>query len=81
MWPRALRQPSDLLLFRNYSHLLAVQGVTGVAGGLGKFEEKFEVIGDMRGMGPMLAMELVKDKKTKKPNPEIASKVMKASLS
>jgi 4-aminobutyrate aminotransferase/(S)-3-amino-2-methylpropionate transaminase len=55
--------------------------VTGVAGGLGKFEEKFEVIGDMRGMGPMLAMELVKDKKTKKPNPEIASKVMKASLS
>jgi 4-aminobutyrate aminotransferase/(S)-3-amino-2-methylpropionate transaminase len=48
---------------------------------LGEFEEKFEVIGDVRGKGPMLAMELVKDRNTKKPNPEVASKVMKASLS
>jgi len=55
--------------------------VTGVAGGLGEFEEKFEVIGDVRGKGPMLAMKLVKDRNTKKPNPKAASKVMKASLS
>ena len=48
---------------------------------LGEFEEKFEVIGDVRGKGPMLAMELVKDRNAKKPNPEVASKVMKASLS
>ena len=48
---------------------------------MGEFEEKFEVISDMRGMGPMLAIELVKDRKTKKPNPEAASKAMKTSLS
>ena len=47
---------------------------------LDEFYDKFEVIGDVRGKGPMLAMELVKDRKTKKPYPEAASKVMKASL-
>lgn len=47
---------------------------------LDEFYDKYEVIGDVRGKGPMLAMELVKDRKTKEPNPEAASKVMKTCL-
>ena len=47
---------------------------------LDEFYDKYEVIGDVRGKGPMLAMELVKDRKTKEPNPEAASKVMKDCL-
>ena len=47
---------------------------------LDEFYDRYEVIGDVRGKGPMLAMELVKDRKTKEPNPEAASKVMKDCL-
>jgi len=33
------------------------------------FKEHFDVVGDVRGLGPMIAMEFVKDKETKEPNP------------
>jgi 4-aminobutyrate aminotransferase/(S)-3-amino-2-methylpropionate transaminase len=29
--------------------------------------EQFEIIGEVRGLGPMMALELVKDRKTKEP--------------
>ena len=29
--------------------------------------DKYEIIGDVRGLGPMMGMELVKDRKTKEP--------------
>ncbi|MBC8438666.1 MAG: 4-aminobutyrate--2-oxoglutarate transaminase [Deltaproteobacteria bacterium] len=38
--------------------------------GLKEFEKKFDIIGDVRGMGPLVALELVKDRKTKQPAPE-----------
>ena len=31
------------------------------------FKEQFEVVGDVRGLGPMMALELVEDRETKKP--------------
>src|ERR1700732_697977 len=45
----------------------------------GKLEElqsKYAVIGDVRGMGLMQALELVKDRKTKEPAPEATNLVM-----
>ncbi|HOM28621.1 MAG TPA: 4-aminobutyrate--2-oxoglutarate transaminase [Deltaproteobacteria bacterium] len=39
--------------------------------------KKHEVIGDVRGLGPMLALELVKDRKTKEPAPEETASVVK----
>jgi 4-aminobutyrate aminotransferase/(S)-3-amino-2-methylpropionate transaminase len=38
-------------------------------------QEKFEIIGDVRGKGPMLALELVCDRVTKEPAEEAAKKL------
>ncbi|WP_457552848.1 4-aminobutyrate--2-oxoglutarate transaminase [Desulfobacula sp.] len=38
--------------------------------GLNDLKENFDIIGDVRGLGPLVAMELVKDRKTKAPAPE-----------
>ncbi|UCE53028.1 MAG: 4-aminobutyrate--2-oxoglutarate transaminase [Desulfobacterales bacterium] len=40
-------------------------------------QEKYEIIGDIRGKGPMLAMELVRDRETKEPAKEEADKLVK----
>ena len=35
-----------------------------------EFQQKYDIIGDVRGLGPMIAMELVRDRRTKEPAPE-----------
>jgi alanine-glyoxylate transaminase / (R)-3-amino-2-methylpropionate-pyruvate transaminase len=44
--------------------------------GLESLQEKFPAIGDVRGLGLMQAIELVKDRKTKEPDPQGASRLM-----
>ncbi|MBN2032550.1 MAG: 4-aminobutyrate--2-oxoglutarate transaminase [Deltaproteobacteria bacterium] len=44
---------------------------------LDAFKEKYEIVGDVRGLGPMLAMELVKDRERKDPAPDQAKEVAK----
>ncbi|MBI4457137.1 MAG: aspartate aminotransferase family protein [Acidobacteria bacterium] len=41
-----------------------------------ELQDKYPLIGDVRGMGLMWALELVKDRKTKEPAPEETSRVM-----
>lgn len=43
------------------------------------WKEKYDVIGDARGLGAMIGLELVKDKKTKEPNPELVKKVVQTA--
>jgi 4-aminobutyrate aminotransferase/(S)-3-amino-2-methylpropionate transaminase len=40
-------------------------------------QKKYEIIGDVRGKGPMLAMELVRDRETKEPAKEEADRLVK----
>lgn len=42
-----------------------------------QWKEKYEVIGDVRGIGGMIGIEFVKDKTTKEPYPELVNAVMK----
>lgn len=41
------------------------------------FRERFEIVGDVRGIGPMLALELVKDREKKTPAPDEAKALVK----
>jgi len=41
------------------------------------FQKKYEIIGEVRGMGPMLALELVKDRETKEPAADEAKALVK----
>ncbi|WP_170336340.1 aspartate aminotransferase family protein [Ruegeria arenilitoris] len=42
-------------------------------------KDKYEVIGDVRGRGLMLAIEMVKDRKTKEPDPQTTAAVFEAT--
>jgi len=44
------------------------------------WQDRFEQIGDVRGIGSMLAIELVKSRETKEPAPELATRVIEESL-
>lgn len=41
-----------------------------------KWMEKYEEVGDIRGIGCMMGIEFVKDKKTKAPNPKLVSDIV-----
>ncbi|EGX55958.1 4-aminobutyrate aminotransferase [Streptomyces zinciresistens K42] len=45
---------------------------------LGAMAEKFDIIGDIRGRGAMIAVELVKDRATKEPHPEATAALARA---
>jgi 4-aminobutyrate aminotransferase/(S)-3-amino-2-methylpropionate transaminase len=44
------------------------------------FKEKYEIVGDSRGLGAMRAIELVKDRTTKEPAPEATGKIITDAL-
>ncbi len=47
---------------------------------LSGFKEKYKIVGDVRGLGVMQAIELVKDKRTKEPNKVAADKLARFCL-
>lgn len=46
---------------------------------LGEFKEQSEIVGDVRGKGLMIGMEIVEDKESKKPAPKKVSEIMMRS--
>ncbi len=47
--------------------------------GLESLQERFQGVGDVRGMGLMQAIELVKDRATKEPDPQATNRLMEAT--
>ncbi len=45
-----------------------------------RLAERFDVVGDVRGLGAMVAIELVKDRTTKEPAKDIASKIAQTAM-
>jgi 4-aminobutyrate aminotransferase/(S)-3-amino-2-methylpropionate transaminase len=43
------------------------------------WQERWQAIGDVRGLGAMLAIELVRDRGTKEPAPELATRIVEAA--
>lgn len=62
-------------LLKNVTHLSNVLHTR-----LSGFKEKYKIVGDVRGLGAMQAIELVKDKSTKEPNKVAADKLTKFCL-
>jgi 4-aminobutyrate aminotransferase len=48
--------------------------------GLAQFKQKHDFIGDVRGVGMMLALEIIKPDKNKTPDPETAMKILNTAL-
>lgn len=45
-----------------------------------EFQRKFDLIGDVRGLGPMIAIELVRDRKTREPAGDKAGELLRKCL-
>lgn len=45
-----------------------------------EWKEKYEVVGDARGVGAMMGVEFVVDKKSKKPNAELVSAIVNEAV-
>jgi 4-aminobutyrate aminotransferase/(S)-3-amino-2-methylpropionate transaminase len=64
--------------------IMAEEGIVERANALGEtirsrmelWQERYAAIGDVRGVGAMLALEVVRDRATKEPAPELASRIV-----
>ena len=50
-----------------------------VRGRMSAWQQRYPQIGEVRGLGAMLAIELVHDRETKNPAPDLATKVVEAA--
>jgi len=70
----------DTIEEENLADRAAEVGET-IRGRMESWQERFDFIGDVRGLGAMLAIELVKDSGSKEPDPDLATAVVEAATS
>jgi 4-aminobutyrate aminotransferase/(S)-3-amino-2-methylpropionate transaminase len=69
----------DVIAEEGLCHRAATFGET-ILGRMEAWQERFGAIGDVRGLGAMLAIELVRDRETKEPAPELATAITDEAL-
>jgi 4-aminobutyrate aminotransferase-like enzyme len=79
--PVAATAAQAVIDFIEEQNLLANCTETGayLRGRLEEMQEKHEIIGDVRGMGLMQAIELVEDRRTRTPAPAATARLMEAA--
>ena len=80
--PVACRAALEVLKIIEEERLLARAAELGeqILARFRKLQERFALIGDVRGVGAMVAMELVKDRRTKEPAPEETDAIIQEAL-
>jgi len=63
-------------VLENKLHEVAAEKGRYLARRLGELKEKYEVVGDVRGLGLMLGVDVVRDKKSKQPDRTLALKII-----
>lgn len=80
--PVALAAANAVLDVIETEHLLDRAKALGqtIGARMSAWQDRFEQIGDVRGRGAMLAIELVNDRESKEPAPELATRVIEEAL-
>jgi 4-aminobutyrate aminotransferase/(S)-3-amino-2-methylpropionate transaminase len=80
--PLACRAAIEVIRTIDDEHLLAQAARIGdrIKSRFQQLAETYDVIGDVRGLGAMVAMELVTDRQTKEPAKELTSKIANAAM-
>ena len=73
--------PEPVTLLRSMPLSAAMRAAIGetIRARMQAWQERWDAIGDVRGLGAMLAIELVHDRETKNPAPDLATKVVEAA--
>ncbi len=80
--PLACRAAIEVIKAIDSANLLdrAVHVGTRIKEHFRRLQERYDVVGDVRGLGAMVGMELVEDRKTKKPAKALTSKITQHAL-
>ena len=80
--PLACRAAIEVIKALGDQDLLARATHVGdrIKGGFSRLADRFDVIGDVRGLGAMVGMELVTDRATKEPAKEMTGRIASAAL-
>lgn len=80
--PLACRAALEVLATIDEEHLLerAVHLGDRIRGHFDALKDRFDIVGDVRGLGAMVAMELVKDRTTKEPAGEETARIAQQAL-
>jgi 4-aminobutyrate aminotransferase len=63
---------------KNLPHVLAMGD--RLTAGLRRLQEKYSSIGDVRGRGLMIGVELVKDRQTREPDPDLVHRLVQRAF-
>ena len=68
------------VVVQNHLAARAAEAGARLMSGLGELYERYDCVGDVRGRGLLVGVEIVTDKASKKPNPEIGAAITRRCM-